>query len=49
MTIKKQRTAYFNLRALTTQEVAGVTGPKFTKFVAVVIFSSTMLMQQSAL
>jgi len=30
-------------------EISGVTGPKFTKFVAIVIFSSTALTQQSAL
>jgi len=42
MTCKNQRTAYFSLRGLTTHanelQDLRVTKPKFTKFVAVVIF-----------
>jgi len=50
-----QHSSYISLPAVTTyanepQDLrAGVTRPKFTKFVAVVIFSSSMLKQQSAL
>jgi len=32
-----------------SHKISGVTGPKFTKFVAVVIFLSTVLTQQSTL
>jgi len=32
-----------------SHDISGVAGPKFTKFVAVVTFSSTVLMQQSTL
>ena len=53
MTSKNQRMGYFSLRALTpmqmSRKISKVTGPKFTKFVAVVIFSPTVLTQQSAL
>ena len=42
MSFKNQRTAYFSLRGLTTHanapQISGVIRPKFTKFVAVVIF-----------
>jgi len=44
MTVKNQRTAYFSLRGFTTHamqkhhKTSGVTGPTFTKFVAVVFF-----------
>ena len=32
-----------------SHKFSGVTGPKFTKFVVLVIFSSTTLMQQSVM
>jgi len=48
-----QRSAYISLPAVITyaieQQDLRITGPKFTKPVAIVIFPSTVLMQQSAL
>jgi len=51
MTFKNQRTTYYVHSApmQMSHTISGVGGPKFTKIVAVVNFSSAVLTQQSAL
>jgi len=53
MTFKNQHTTYLAYVQSPPMQmhhkISGVTGPKFTTFVVAVIFSSTVLTQQSAL